>query len=125
MKNILRSAVFMGCFVSSCQFTWCHVKNYRRKMDKWSLLISSFVCSFALLIEPSSRASEIGMFVLPRALESIFKLLKANGFIKPVKYGTEIVFACCLALLMYCYENRPELIKKSYLAFFRQFFGKN
>jgi hypothetical protein len=74
LKNILRSALFMGFFVSSMRITVCHVKNYRGKMDKWNVFISSFVCSFALLIEPSSRASEIAMFVVPRALESLWNM---------------------------------------------------
>lgn len=125
LKNIIRSALFMGCFVGSMRFTLCHVKNYRGKMDRWNVLAASIVCSFSLLIEPTSRMSEIAMFVLPRVIESLWKLQVRAGRVKNLKYGSELVFAFSMAVLMYCYENQPQMIKPNYRSLLRQFFGEN
>lgn len=125
LKNIVRSALFVGVFVASMRFTICHIKNYRGKMDRWNLLAASFVCSFALLIEPKSRMSEITMFVLPRVLESIWTLQVRAGRVKSLKYGQELVFSVCMAVLMYCYENNSAMIKPSYRSLLKKFFGEN
>ena len=42
----------------------CFTKNTRQKIDRWNVIISSFVCAFAILFEPASRRSEIAMYLV-------------------------------------------------------------
>ena len=66
--NIIKSCIFIALYVSLFQIFMCFFKNYRRKMDKWNVIYSSFICSFAVLLEPTSRRIEIALFFLPRFL---------------------------------------------------------
>ena len=101
--NIIRSSMFMAVFVAVFRFMMCHSKNYRQKMDRWNVVISCLTCSIAILFEPASRRSEIAMYLVPRALESLWKLQVISGRVKNLKYGEELVFALSMALLMFCY----------------------
>ena len=103
VKNIIKSSLFMAVFVATFRFMMCHTKNFRGKVDRWNVIISCITCSFAILFEPASRRSEIAMYLVPRALESLWTLQVRAGRVKNLLYGEELVFALSMALLMYCY----------------------
>jgi hypothetical protein len=50
----------------------CLTKNLRGKIDSINPIISSYVCSFASIIETNDRRKEINLFILPRAIETIY-----------------------------------------------------
>ena len=125
VKNIIKSSLFLAVFVSAFRFMMCFTKNTRQKIDRWNVIISSFVCAFAILFEPASRRSEIAMYLVPRALESLWTMQLRNGRVRNIPFGEELVFAVSMAVLMYCYQNKPHVIKPSYLSLFKQFFGEN
>ena len=76
--------------------------------------MACFTCSFAICLEPSSRTHELVMYMIPRMFESIYHLMRQKGMARETKYGEVIVFALCMSFIMYCYENRPEMIKPAY-----------
>lgn len=78
------------------------------KVDRWNVVISTFVCGFAFAFEHKSRRNELVMYMLPRVMESLYKILMEKGLVKAVKMGEVLVFATCMALIMYCYQNRPD-----------------
>ena len=94
-------------------------------MDRWNLIAACFTCSFAFLLENRSRQSELVMYMIPRLFESIYRILVNRGLAKTVKNGEVLVFAICMALIMYCYQNKQEHIKPGYLNMLKRFFGTN
>ena len=103
IKNVIRSSLFLSVYVATFRFMVCHTKNFRGKVDRWNIIASSLVCSLAILFEPASRRSEIALYLIPRALESIWAQNVLAGRVKNLKYGEELVFSLAMALLMYCY----------------------
>ena len=103
----------------------CFTKNSRRKVDRWNVVMATFVCGFAFLFEPKSRRNELVMYMLPRVLESLYNLLKERGMVKAYKFGEVFVFACCMSLIMYCYQNKPTEMKPTYYKLLKRFFGTN
>ena len=73
------------------------------KTDKWNLIYSSFICSFACLFEPASRRTELALYMFPRFLESLFLFMEKRGYIKSIPNGEVLVFACAMSIIMYCY----------------------
>ena len=69
------------------------------------MVIACLTCSFSILFEAKSRTHELVMYMIPRLFESVYRLMKQNGKVKSVKNGEVFVFALCMALIMYCYEN--------------------
>ena len=81
----------------------CFTKNTRMKVDRWNVVIATFVCGFAFLFEPKARRNELVMYMLPRVLESLYNLMIEKGHAKAFKFGEVFIFACCMSLIMYCY----------------------
>ena len=113
-KNIIKSCLFLSVYVAVFQFMLCFSKNSRHKVDRWNVVIATFVCGFAFLFEPKSRRNELVMYMLPRVLESIYKLLQEKNMVKAFRFGEVFVFACCMSLIMYCYQNQPNMMKPTY-----------
>ena len=124
-RNILKSCLFLAAYVSVFQYMLCLTKNTRGKVDRWNVVTACFVCGFSLVFEHRSRQSELVMYYLPRMMESIFRLLAEKGLVKPFKFGEVLVFALCMALIMFFYQTKPDHIKPTYLNMLRRFFGTN
>jgi hypothetical protein len=103
LKNIVKSSLFLAVYVAVFRYLLCFTKNTRGVVDRWNLIISSFVCGFAILFEHKSRQSELAFYMVPRALESLYNMLAKRGYAKHVKNGEVLVFALSMALIMYCY----------------------
>ena len=68
---------------------------------------------------------EIMLYMIPRALESIYNFMAQKGMAKHFIYGEVIIFALAMALIMYHYQNKPENIKPAYYNILKKFFGTN
>ena len=125
VKNIVGSSVFLGVYVAVFRYLLCVSKNTRGKVDRWNMIIASFFCGFAILFEARGRRSELALYLVPRALESLYNMMAAKGKVRHFQYAEVLVFALCMSLIMYCYQNEPEQIKPAYLSIFKKFFGVN
>lgn len=125
MKNIIKSSLFLAVYVAVFRYLLCFTKNFRGKIDRWNVLISSFFCGFAILFEHKSRRGELAFYMVPRALESLYNMLVKRGYAKHIRNGEVLVFALSMALIMYCYQNEPQHIKPAYESMVRKFFGTN
>mmetsp|Transcript_12644 Transcript_12644/g.15051 ORF Transcript_12644/g.15051 Transcript_12644/m.15051 type:complete len:179 (+) Transcript_12644:62-598(+) len=103
LKNIVKSCLFLGVYVAVFQYMLCFSKNARHKVDRWNVVIATFVCGFAFLFEAKPRQNELVMYMLPRVLESLYNLMIEKGHAKAFKFGEVLIFACCMSLIMYCY----------------------
>ena len=95
------------------------------KVDRWNVVMATFVCGFAFLFEPKSRRSELVMYMLPRVFESLYNLMIEKKMARAYKFGEVVVFATCMSLIMYCYQNRPDQMKPTYYNLLKRFFGTN
>ena len=125
LKNIVKSCLFLSIYVSVFQYMLCFTKNTRMKVDRWNVILSTLVCGFAFVFEQRGRRNELVMYMLPRVLESLYNLLMEKGYAKAFKYGEVFVFACCMSLIMYCFQNRPDQMKPTYHSLLKRFFGTN
>ena len=100
--------MFIATFVSVFRYMLCFTKNTRGKVDRWNVIWASLTCGLALLWEHKSRRNELVMFMLPRVMESLYYLAMENGYATAIKKGEVLVFALCMAVIMYFYENRPD-----------------
>mmetsp|Transcript_42027 Transcript_42027/g.64385 ORF Transcript_42027/g.64385 Transcript_42027/m.64385 type:complete len:146 (+) Transcript_42027:97-534(+) len=103
IKNIVKSALFISVYVSSFWWFYCKLKNYRRRTDRWNIIIASFFCSFAILFEPPSRRTELALYMFPRVLESMFFYMEKRGYVKSIANGEVLVFAVAMGIIMFCY----------------------
>jgi hypothetical protein len=90
-------------YVSVFRYLLCVTKNTRHKVDRWNVIISSFICGWAILFEHKSRRAELAYYMVPRALESLLNMMVKRGHAKHIRNGEVLVFAVSMAVIMYCY----------------------
>ena len=123
--NIIRSSFFLSVYVSAFHYFVCLTQQYRIKTDKWNIICASFICSFAVLFEPSNRRTELALYMFPRFLESLHLALHKRGYVKSYNNAEVVIFAIAMSVIMYCYQNEEKNIKSTYLSMFKKFWGTN
>eukprot|EP00347_Sterkiella_histriomuscorum_P020166 403338853 len=123
--NVLRSCLFMSCYIAIFRYLTCLLKNTRGKIDRLNIVIAGFFCTFAILFEPSHRRTELALYLIPRFLEAFWAFLEKRGFVQSVQYGEVLIFAFAMGIIMYCYQNEEKSIKSTYLSMFKRFWGIN
>jgi hypothetical protein len=115
----------MSTYVAAFRYLLCFFKNRRHKIDKWNVILASFICTFAVLFEPSHRRTELALYLFPRFLEALWAFLEKRGYVKSIPNGEVFLFAIAMGVIMYCYQNEEKNIKSTYLSMFKRFWGTN
>lgn len=63
-----------------------------------------------VLLEQPGRRLELGMYCLPRAIESFWNSMVAKGYLRQVPLGECIYFSLSTGVLMTLYQNDPGSI---------------
>eukprot|EP00039_Didymoeca_costata_P000357 m.45226 g.45226 ORF g.45226 m.45226 type:complete len:436 (-) comp10217_c0_seq2:122-1429(-) len=128
LKSILtsttRSSLFLTTFITSIWMSVCAVRHIRTwylkfnpstdpaELDKyfdpretWGPLLGCFVCGLCILFETQPRRYPLALYVLPRALASVYHRSGAPSH----PNGDVLVLAASLSFLSYCAENRPKV----------------
>lgn len=103
LKNLFKSCMFLATYIATFRYLTCLTKNTRGKLDRWNVIISAFLCTFALLWEPAHRRTELGLYLFPRFMEALWNKLLKKGWVKSVPYGEVFVFSVAMGIIMYCY----------------------
>lgn len=88
-----KSAVFLGTFVGSFWYVICLTRTRlgpyilpnldQIHLDNYCVRMGSLACGWSILIESVHRRVEVGVFVAPKALATLF----------PRRYGREVSFS--------------------------------
>jgi len=52
------------------------------------------------MVEQESRRAELAMYVLPKAAESLYKILHQKNWVKGVKHWEVLMFSSAMSLIM-------------------------
>lgn len=110
LANGVRSTCFLSSFVGLYQATVCVHKAaflWDHKVVYWA---AGVVASLAILIEQKSRRSELALYALPRAVDSVFLTMLDHHLLLRVPHGELLLFCCSLGLCMYFYEHEREVM---------------
>ena len=125
VKNIIGSILFLASYVTIFWYVICLGKKWRGKSDHWNVFWGAFLCSFTVLFEPTSRITELGLFMFPRTILGVFLWFEKRGYYKPYDNLEVLFFAIAFSLIMYLYQNEERLIRPTYLSMFKRFLGRN
>jgi len=84
--NAIRSSIFLGAFVSWYQLVCCGHRrlidfNLIQKDNKLTYWFAGIISSLSILIEHKARRSELAMYVLPKGVDSLYKLMRQRKWI--------------------------------------------
>ncbi|KAL1920401.1 uncharacterized protein VTP21DRAFT_778 [Calcarisporiella thermophila] len=125
MKSTLRSSIFLTAYVTLGFSAPCAFRHLTHRDYKFVYLLAGMVGGSSVLLEAPGRRLELGLYCLPRALESLWKSVVEAGWARNVKNGDVALFSIAMGVLMSLYQNNPSVINTHYLAVLTRFFGKN
>lgn len=119
--GITRSCSFLGVFVMIYQALFCLRSNSISKladaswlkrllMRKETFWAVGFSCCASLFVEEKKRRAELAMYVLPRALESVWSSARKRAWVPLVPFGETILGAGAMAMVMDAYKHNPDAL---------------
>ncbi|KZT60770.1 hypothetical protein CALCODRAFT_428897 [Calocera cornea HHB12733] len=130
--GILRSCSFLGIFVVLYQAWFCFkhqmwlrpgTPEILRKFfaSRFSFWLGGFMTCTSLFVEEKKRRGELAMYVLPKALESAWGMLKSRRLVFKVPRGDAVLAAIGMAMVMHDSAHLSRLVR----GILYQFIGPN
>ena len=124
--STVRSAFFLALFPTLYMTTVCLYKiNAARlpKMHRFYFWIAGVIGGTSIYIERTSRRFELGMFALPRALQSVGNIIVSNGYLPPwYRLFTLISFSMSMGVIMTAYDVERNLLVPAMRSLLGNFF---
>lgn len=89
LLNAFRSTIFLSTFVSSYQALICLHRHLISPSTSDTPLIyhlTGLLSSLSILLEHPRRRTELAMYVLPRGVDSLYRLLRHKSLAPRIKY---------------------------------------
>lgn len=106
--GLLQSIAFLSCFVGLYQTMVCLQRKVVVQDHKFSYFLAGAVAALSILIEKKSRRSELALYVMPRALDSVYMLLCDRKWLSGIPNGDILIFCLSMGGLMYFFHNESE-----------------
>jgi len=120
--SIARSITFLSSFVSLYQAMICLSRVFLTKDHRIVYYLSGLLSSSAVFIERGSRRSELALYTLPRAINSLFNQLVDRKLLVSIPHGDIALFCMASSGLMYFFKEEPEHFSKFLNGLFRYLF---
>ncbi|RUO96091.1 hypothetical protein BC936DRAFT_142649, partial [Jimgerdemannia flammicorona] len=125
LQSTFRSALFLTCYVTFGMATPCVVRPAINREGHLIYVLAGVVAGVMVLVEAPGRRLELGLYCLPRALESFWRCMVKWGYARNVPHGDVLLFSAAMGVLMTLYQNEPDTIGPHYLSVMTRFFGRN
>jgi hypothetical protein len=103
----------------------CTFRNLFNADRTWMYMVNGMISGSMVLLEAPGRRLELALYVAPRALESLWKILEKYLYVRNVKNGEVLLFSFGTAVCMTLYNHDPESIDDNYRNIITRFVGVN
>jgi hypothetical protein len=108
--GIGRSVTFLAGFVAIYMSVVCAHRKVATHDSKYLWWVAGLLCSTSIMVEKKSRRGELALYVLPRAIDSLYQIMADRKWLAGVKNGELYIFMMSMAGLMYFYENEANTV---------------
>mmetsp|Transcript_10702 Transcript_10702/g.12911 ORF Transcript_10702/g.12911 Transcript_10702/m.12911 type:complete len:521 (-) Transcript_10702:1325-2887(-) len=109
LASAAQSSTFLATFCSSYMAQICLQRMVFESMGwrdrKQVYWIAGFFSSASILLEKKGRRSELALYALPRAADSLFLILNDHRLAFTVPYGELLIFCSSMSAIMFFFEN--------------------
>ncbi|GAB9469595.1 hypothetical protein Gpo141_00006869 [Globisporangium polare] len=116
-----RSNTFMASFVTAYLALVCTHRKLFTGDHRIVYYLAGLGASTTILLEPKSRRSELALYALPRAIDSLFLILRDRKIFTGFRHGEVALFSGSMAFMMYCYEHEKESMSPFLFNIMRRF----
>lgn len=114
-RKTISSNLFLASFAWIILFSVCipsrlyESSNGRIKLRgvRWNGAIG-FATTLSLLWEDPRRRTELALYCAPKALASVWFVMRNRGIVKSIKYGEMLIASTGTAMLMHCFIHSPQ-----------------
>lgn len=121
VKGSVRSTAFLSAFVGIFQGVICLHRKVASKDHKLLYWIAGGISALSVLIEKKARRSELALYVLPRAGDSLWYILVNRHLLPNIKNAEVILFSLCMGGIMYYLEHEPDTMAPLLRGLIRRF----
>ncbi|CAG8477381.1 788_t:CDS:2 [Gigaspora margarita] len=131
VQNTIRSSTFLSVFVSSYQTQICFHRNLIKDFgfksnSKYLYWLSGVIAGLAILIEHRNRRNDLTLYVVPKAAESLYKIMCQKNCIFELHRTADIwFFSMAMGVIMACFQHEPTVLTPMTKTLLRGFFGNN
>ncbi|XP_031393152.1 uncharacterized protein LOC116204921 [Punica granatum] len=123
VKGAVRSTSFLSAFVGIFQAVICLHRKVASKDHKLVYWLSGGIAALSVLLEKKSRRSELALYVLPRAGDSLWYILINRHLLPDIKNAEVALFCACMGGVMYYLEHEPDTMAPFLRGLIRRFFA--
>ncbi|CAL9776591.1 unnamed protein product [Musa acuminata subsp. burmannicoides] len=117
----VRSTSFLSAFVGLFQAVVCLHRKVASKDHKLVYWISGAIAALSVLIEKKARRAELALYVLPRAVDSLWYISVNRHFLPHIKNAEVALFCLCMGGIMFYLENEPDTMAPFLRGLIRRF----
>ncbi|KAL4363743.1 hypothetical protein GQ457_04G014590 [Hibiscus cannabinus] len=121
LKGSVRSTCFLSAFVGIFQAVICVHRKIESKDHKLVYWVAGGLSALSVLLEKKARRSELALYVLPRAGESLWYILVNRRLLPDVKNAEVALFCACMGGIMYYLEYEPDTMAPFLRGLIRRF----
>ncbi len=108
LASTVRSSTFLASFVAIYMAVICATRRVMPVDNKLTYYFAGLVSSLSVLIEEKSRRSELALYVLPRAMDSLFMILQDRRWLSSLRHGESLLFCASMAGLMFFHQREQS-----------------
>ncbi|KAL2652112.1 hypothetical protein R1flu_020240 [Riccia fluitans] len=124
LKSAVRSTCFLSAFVGVYQGVICTQRKVVMKDHKSIYFCAGAFAALSVLLEKKNRRSELALYTLPRAADSLWYILVNRHLLPDVKYAEVALFSLCMGGIMYYHEYEPDTMAPFLRGLIRRFLNR-
>ncbi|XP_062165245.1 uncharacterized protein LOC133871827 [Alnus glutinosa] len=121
VKGAVRSTAFLSAFVGLFQGVICTHRKVASKDHKLVYWIAGGISALSVLLEKKARRSELALYVLPRAGESLWYILVNRQLLPDIRNAEVFLFCMCMGGIMYYLDYEPDTMAPFLRGLIRRF----
>ncbi|EFJ37079.1 hypothetical protein SELMODRAFT_165273 [Selaginella moellendorffii] len=124
LKSAVRSTYFLSAFVGIYQGIICLQRKAVTKDFRFIYWFAGAIASLSAMLEKKGRRSELALYVLPRAADSLWYILINRHLLPNIKHAEVALFCLCMGGLMYYHEHEPDTMAPFLRGLIRRFLNR-
>ncbi|XVF54845.1 hypothetical protein PTKIN_Ptkin05aG0213800 [Pterospermum kingtungense] len=121
VKSAVRSTSFLSAFVGIFQGVICMHRKIASKDHKLVYWVAGALSGLSVLLEKKPTRSELALYVLPRAGDSLWYILVNRHLLPDVRNAEVALFCACMGAIMYYQEYEPDTMAPFLSGLIRRF----
>ncbi|KAJ3223554.1 hypothetical protein HK099_000975 [Clydaea vesicula] len=110
--NACRSSIFLGAFVAGYMYMCCVHRNFINKTglhfeNKLLYFLFGVCCSSSIFLEHKNRRSELALYVLPKALDSLYRVMYNRRWMVNIPHFETAMFSLGMGFVISFFQSEP------------------